>query len=142
MKLVHGCFLWAVCFYICSMTLKSKVLARRQYSVMLCLTVLVTFMYFAPTLYIAKITYDQQKSTGQGYELFTEWIAMVLKESDFSYWGVLIALILHCQIYMGIFTLQYFTMLIKQAIRQLETLSDNSMGTYSQLELNIVTDNN
>jgi hypothetical protein len=70
--------------------------------------------------------------------LLTEWVAMILKDTDFSYWGILIAVILHLQIYMGIFALQYFTMLVKQVIKHLETLKTGSLGSYSQLELNAV----
>ncbi len=63
---------------------------------------------------------------------------MILKDTDFSYWGLLIAVVLHLQIYMGIFALQYFTMLVKQTIKHLESLKTSSLGSYSQLELNAV----
>ena len=59
MKVAHGLSLLAITAFICNMTRKNKVLTKRQYSQLLCLTCTVTILYLVPLMYIAKITFDE-----------------------------------------------------------------------------------
>ena len=57
-KIMHGVMLLGVTSFIYNMTRKHKVMTRRQYCQLLCLTILISLLYIFPVMYIVKISFD------------------------------------------------------------------------------------
>ena len=116
MKLIHAIFMCLVCAFIFNMVRLNQVLTRKQYSQILILTCLISLLYFAPCVFIAKITFEQQRLTRQGGQIFIDWVSMLFTTSEKNWYGLVLSVLIHAQIYAGIFALQFFTMSIKQTI--------------------------
>jgi hypothetical protein len=100
-KMTHGVLLFFVTLFIFRMTRLNKVLTRRQYCQILCLTILISLMYVFPVIYIAKITFDEAKQNGS--RLFADWTFMVIANSDTNLFGIGVSVLVHAQIIMTIF---------------------------------------
>ncbi len=83
----------------------NKVLTKKQYAQILMLTCFISLMYFLPCLYIAKITFNEQKQTQQGGQMFLDWCSLLFSASEVNWYGLLFAVFIHAQIYMGLFGL-------------------------------------
>jgi len=136
MKVAHGLSLLAITSFICNMTRKNKVLTKRQYSQLLCLTCTVTVLYLVPLMYIAKITFDEAQENGG--RLFADWTFMLLSSSDTNSYGLSLSVFVHMQIYMVIFSMQYLTLIVKGNIRRLEAMRDSGRSSYNSLELDSI----
>ena len=77
------------------------------------LTCFISLLYFLPCLYIVKITYDRQAKQMQGGQMFMDWLAMLVTASENNVFGVIASVLIHAQIYMGIFGLQMVTISTK-----------------------------
>ena len=73
MKLVHSLALELVCFFIFALVRQNKVLTKRQYTTLLVVTLILTFFYLVPAVYIAKRTYDDHKQSQRGMKMFSDW---------------------------------------------------------------------
>ena len=70
---------------------------------------------------MAKITFDE--SSGQGGRLFADWSYMVIKSSGLTFGLVFIVFLIHAQIYMVLYAMQYVTVLVKNDMTKLEAMN-------------------
>lgn len=92
-KIMHGVMLLGVTSFIYNMTRKHKVMTRRQYCQLLCLTILISLMYIFPVLYIVKITFEMANSNGN--KMFANWILIMLTNSDTNIFGIGVSVLIH-----------------------------------------------
>lgn len=124
---------------------------------MLMLTLAVTILYIMPIIYIAKVSYSEStfKQTEWDYQMmdyrkkydatdnqhviallrFTDWLLMTLIRSDMGLAGFLIAIVLHSQIYVSLFALQWCAHNVNKIAGQMQTMREIQAGTYSGFEL-------
>lgn len=118
------------------MVAKKKLLSKRQYSTLLMLTCAVTALYFMPVLMIAKKTYDAQGNDSEkGAKLFADWIYILMKNNDTNLVGLGFSMIVHGQIYIILFGMQWVTYGLRNTIRRLESLRDSGRGDYDNVAL-------
>lgn len=95
MKLIHSILLVAICAFIYNTVRQNRVLTRKQYSQILLMTCFISMLYFVPCLYIVKITYDRQKLTQQGGQMFLDWLSILVTASENNVYGVIVSVLIH-----------------------------------------------
>ena len=58
LKFIHAVLLFCITLVIACMTAKNRVLSKKQYGIILALTLLITLLYILPLLVIAKKTFE------------------------------------------------------------------------------------
>lgn len=138
-KLLHGFLLLGVSLFIYNMMKRNQIMTRRQYWQLLFLTIGISLIYLIPVLYIAGHSatevYGKDKVT---FENFAQWSLMFMESADTNLFGMGVSVIIHMQIFMVIFSFQFITCAIKDAIKRLEQLRDGGRGNYTQVELNSI----
>jgi hypothetical protein len=67
-----------------------------------------------------------------------KYILVFMESADSNVFGLGFSVIIHMQIFMVIFSFQFITCAIKDAIQKLENLRDSGRGQYTQVELNSI----
>ena len=130
-KVLHAVLLLLISFIVFCMVARKKLLSKRQYSNLLCLTCAVTFLYFMPMFMIARKTYALQgPDSEKGAKIFADWMYNLMKNNDENIIGLGFSCLVHVQIYIILFGMQWSTYGLRNTIRRLESLRDSGRGDY------------
>ena len=100
------------------------------------MTCVVTALYFMPVIMIAKKTYDLKgPNSGKGAMIFADWIYILMKNNDENVVGLGFSCLVHGQIYIILFGMQWATYGLRNTIRRLESLRDGGRGNYDNVAL-------
>ena len=66
-----------------------------------------------------------------------DWFYMILKRSDLGTFGLIISALIHFQIYMLLFIMQWCAWHVKVISRKIALLKESGAGTYQGVELNM-----
>ena len=92
MKIAHALVMWLIVLAIWNFIIANLVLTKKQYTLILGLTLVISILYFLPCLYIAKITFRQQENSGQ---IFLDWCSLLFSASELNWYGLLLAVFIH-----------------------------------------------
>jgi len=104
MKILHAISFIAISVFMYALVSKNKVLTKKQYGQLLCLTVFFTLLYFVPVVYISKISMERSGKENGG-RIFADWMFMLLSESDINVVGLSFNIFVHLQIYMVLYSM-------------------------------------
>jgi hypothetical protein len=73
-------------------------------------------------------------------DMFYEWSSILFETTEMNWYGAVISIFIHCQIFMGIIGLSVITMSIKRAVYQLENMQKDGSSAYNALELHPIVE--
>ena len=89
-----------------------------------------------PIIMIGKKTYDLKgPDSEKGAKIFADWIYILMKNNDTNVVGLGFSMVVHGQIYIILFGMQWVTYGLRNTIRRLESLRDSGRGDYDNVAL-------
>ena len=152
LKIFHAITLGSIAFFVLLFTQKFKILNETHYAQLMLAAVLITVVYFIPVAYVAyqafrlagevyyeddqlAITSESDWETNMKY--MADWFFMMLKRSDLGTFGLVVSGLIHIQIYIMLFVMQWCAWHVKVISRKIVLLKEQGSGTYKGVELNM-----
>jgi hypothetical protein len=138
MKTFHSLSLFSLSAATLCWVKKGRVLSKKQYNQILLVTCALSFLYFMPAMYMAKLTFNAPDLTGA--RMFADWSRSLIENMKLGVISCYLAFALHLNIYFCIYGLQFGVLTINQIITRIEAMNTKSHADYTSIELENVLD--
>ena len=95
-KVMHAVGMLFIAALICAMVVRKKLLSKKAYSRLLCLSCVITMLYFFPLIAIGYKTYDLRGPDAErSAKILADWFYILLKNNDTNVVGLGFSCLVH-----------------------------------------------